>query len=240
MVETGSTDSVPAGDESPHVLVVDDDNRLRDLLRRYLGENGYRVTTASSAAEARAHLAGIAFDIMVVDVMMSGESGIVLTRALREHNDIPILLLTAMAETADRINGLESGADDYLTKPFEPRELLLRLSGIMRRTRIAAPQGELQPLHFGACVFDLASEVLTQDGETVHLTRSECDLMGIFSSEPNVTLTRDDLCARVNVDPGGRAIDVLITRLRRKIEPDPGDPRYLQTIWGAGYVLRPD
>ena len=229
-------------DGGPHVLVIDDDDRLRDLLRRYLGENGYRVTTANSAAEARAHLAGMAFDIMVVDVMMPGESGTSLTRALRETNDIPVLLLTAMAEPEDRIEGLESGADDYLTKPFEPRELLLRLAGILRRTQSAveaSPAGSTL-LRLGDFVFDPSSEELSQEGETVRLTRSESDLLCIFARRPNETVTRDELCAHVNVDPAGRAIDVQITRLRRKIEPDPKDPRYLQTVWGAGYVLRPD
>ena len=244
MAETGPTERVPEASpeasEGSHVLVVDDDNRLRDLLRRFLGENGYRVTTAGSAAEARAHLAGMAFDILVGDVMMPGESGTELTRALRETSDIPILLLTAMAEPEERINGLECGADDYLTKPFEPRELLLRLTSILRRTHTAAPAAQRGPVNLGACVFDLGTEELTREGAAVKLTRTEGELLSIFAGRPNVTLSRDELCEQVGADPAGRALDVQITRLRRKIEPDPRDPRYLQTVWGAGYVLRPD
>ena len=227
---------------NPHVLVVDDDDRLRDLLKRYLGNNGYRVTTACSAAEARKHLTGMEFDIMIVDVMMPGESGTSLTKSLRINNNVPILLLTAMAESEDRILGLESGADDYLTKPFEPRELLLRLAGILRRAEqsVKKHQIETKPLHIGNSFYDPINNILTKSGYKVRLTRSETDLLNFFSRRPNEIINLDELCKNLGISATGRAIDVHITRLRRKIEPNPHDPKYLKTIWGSGYIMRPD
>ncbi|MDP6475842.1 MAG: response regulator transcription factor [Alphaproteobacteria bacterium] len=233
--------SAPALDgDAPHIMVVDDDDRLRKLLRRYLSENGYRVTTAGTAAEAEARLRGLAFDLLVLDVMMPGESGVALTRRLRRHMSVPILLLTAMGEPEDRIAGLESGADDYLTKPFEPRELLLRIATILRRTRAVPPAAAAEtPLRIGDFEFHPARGELMRDGESVRLTHTEAQLLTLFVSQPGVTLSREELCRHSGIDAGGRAIDVQITRLRRKIEPDPRAPRYLLTVWGEGYTLRP-
>ncbi len=222
----------------PHVLVVDDDRRLRELLQKYLAENGYRVTTAADAAEARARLEGLAFDLLVLDVMMPGESGLDLTESLRAMSGVPILLLTAMGEADHRIAGLERGADDYLGKPFEPRELLLRIGSILRRAGPPAePPGEVR---FGDFVFDLGREALTRAGERVRLTSGESGLLKVFAYNPGVTLTRERLGRESRLGGSERTVDVQIARLRRKIEPDPKSPRYLQTVWGAGYVFRTD
>ncbi|MGD9537489.1 MAG: response regulator [Alphaproteobacteria bacterium] len=231
-----------AADEVRHILVVDDDDRLRTLIARYLGDNGYRVTGASDAADARAKLAGMAFDLIIVDVMMPGEDGVALTRSLRQTRDLPILMLTAMGEPEDRIAGLEAGADDYLPKPFEPRELLLRIATILRRAspprRPAAPASTR--LRLGAHRFDPAQGVLTRGAQPVRLTTAEASLLRIFAAAPGQTLSRDALCEEIGADPTGRALDVQINRLRRKIEPKPKEPRYLITVWGEGYELRPD
>ena len=220
--------AIPAGegDEVRHILVVDDDDRLRTLIARYLGENGYRVTGAPDAADARAKLAGMAYDLVIVDVMMPGETGIELTRALRVSHDLPILMLTAMGEPQDRITGLEAGADDYLPKPFEPRELLLRIATILRRTGPRAPAVAPKPAVFqlGACSFDPEREVLLRDGQRVRLTTAEAALLRIFTTAPGQTLSRDALCEEIGADPTGRALDVQITRLRRKLEPKPKEP----------------
>ena len=226
----------------PHVLIVDDDDRLRDLLKRYLTDNGYRVTVASSAPDARRFLSGMEFDIMVLDVMMPGETGINFTKDLRKTNDIPVLLLTAMSETEDRISGFESGADDYLTKPFEPRELLLRITSILKRSDNYNESAKDSPLSlkFGEYIFDNITETLKHGSEIIKLTRSEVDLLKLFTTRPNETISRSELCSHSGVDPTGRALDVQITRLRRKIESNPKDPRYLKTIWGAGYLMRSD
>lgn len=221
--------------DAPHILVVDDDDRLRRLLQRFLTENGFHVTTANSAADARAKLAGLRFDLLVLDVMLPGESGVELTRGLRRTTMTPILLLTAMGEPEDRIAGLESGADDYLTKPFEPRELLLRIATILRRSR--PPQALHEEVTLGGYIFHLDHDVLRRGDEEIRLTTAEAELLRIFARNPGMTLSRDELCRRAGVDSGGRAIDVQITRLRRKIEPDPRAPRYLRTVWGEGYVL---
>jgi two-component system phosphate regulon response regulator OmpR len=226
--------------DAPHILVVDDDDRLRNLLQRYLTENGYRVTTAGSAAEAEAKLRGLAFDLLVLDVMMPGDSGVALTRRLRERLSVPILLLTAMGEPEDRIAGLESGADDYLTKPFEPRELLLRIATILRRTRAAPLVVPEAPVRIGEFEFHAGRGELAQDGEAVRLTGAEAQLLTLFVSRRGDTLSREELCRHCGIDVNGRAIDVQITRLRRKIEPDPRAPRYLLTVRGEGYALRPD
>ncbi len=220
-----------------HILVVDDDQRLRELLRRYLTERGYRVSVAADAAEARARLKGLEFDLVVLDVMMPGESGLAFTQAFRRENDAPVLLLTAMGEAADRIAGLEAGADDYLAKPFEPRELVLRIEAILRRGAKRPPTAGVVQL--GEVAFDAARGELRRGAETVRLTASETALLRIFARRPGVTISREEL-SRESGDPGSRAVDVQVTRLRRKIEPDPRAPRYLQTVWGQGYVLWPD
>ncbi len=222
-------------DEAPHILVVDDDTRLRDLLRKYLMDNGYRVTTARDAADARARLEGLLFDLLVVDVMMPGESGLELTESLRRTHRVPILMLTAMGEPDDRIAGLESGADDYLPKPFEPRELLLRIGSILRRSRT---DGDGQ-VTFGAFSFDLRTGMLRRAGEIVRLTSGETAVLKVLARSPGLAVSRDELGRGTNAGVG-RAVDVQITRLRRKIEDDPKAPRHLQTVRGEGYVLWTD
>ncbi|MFT5540384.1 MAG: two-component system phosphate regulon response regulator OmpR [Alphaproteobacteria bacterium] len=221
-----------------HVLVVDDDRRLRELLSRYLAENGFRVTTAENAADARARLKGLDFDLLIVDVMMPGESGLDLTAALRAKSAVPILMLTAMGEADDRIAGLESGADDYLAKPFEPRELVLRIRRILDRTRKSITDSKT--VTFGDCIFDIPSERLTRNSQTVHLTTTEASLLSSLARHAGETLSREEL-GRISGEVGtDRAIDVQVTRLRRKIEADPKLPRYICTVRGSGYVLRLD
>ena len=216
----------------PHILVIDDDSRLRTLLRKYLSENGYRVSTAADAADARAKLGGLDFDLLVVDVMMPGEDGLALTASLRGHSRVPILMLTAKGEPEDRIAGLERGADDYLTKPFEPRELLLRIGSILRRAR----SPDIADIAFGEFNFDLERCQLRRDGQAVHLTTGETALLKIFADSPGVILSRGQLSRRAGSGLE-RSIDVQITRLRRKIESDTKAPRHLQTVRGEGYVL---
>jgi two-component system phosphate regulon response regulator OmpR len=226
-------------DDLPHVLVVDDDTRLRELLRKYLTDNGYVVATACDAADARAKLAALSFDVMVVDVMMPGEDGLSLTRSLREAGGPPILMLTAMTEVDDRIRGLECGADDYLGKPFEPRELLLRLGTILRRAPRAEP-AQANQLSLGACVWDTSRAELRNGEAVVRLTPAEQQLMAILAEVAGTAVSRDDLAARTGSAANPRAVDVQVTRLRRKLEDDPRNPRYLQTVRGQGYMLRPD
>lgn len=223
-----------------HVLVVDDDARLRELLRRYLTENGFRVTAAGNAREARLRMADLAFDLLVLDVMMPEESGLDLTRDLRRQSNVPILLLTAMGEVDDRIRGLESGADDYLPKPFEPRELVLRMRTILKRAVLPAPPPKPTTIRLGDTVFELDRQALRRGDELIHLTQAEAALLTVFAERPGVTLTRDDLSAAGIAAAQARTVDVQVTRLRRKIEPDPKFPRYLQTVRGKGYVLQPD
>ena len=234
-------------EEAPHILAVDDDARLRNLLRRFLMENGFRVSVAADAAAARAHLQNLVFDLIVLDVMMPGENGVELTRALRAESQVPILLLTAMGESGDRIAGLESGADDYLTKPFEPRELVLRIRTILRRASPPPPPAVAAPMAggeilFGEFRFDPVRNMLWRGEEPVRLTESEGALLAVFAASPGTVFSREDLAEGEAPDGGGnaRSIDVQITRLRRKIEPDPKFPRFLQTVRGRGYVLRPD
>lgn len=227
--------------EGGHVLVVDDDRRLRDLLGKYLTENGYLVVTAADAAEARARMAGLAFDLIVLDVMMPGEDGMSLTRSLRAGGDrVPILLLTARGEVDDRIRGLEAGADDYLSKPFEPRELLLRVGSILRR----APRDDAEPapttLRLGPFTWDIARAELRRGDQPVHLTQAERDLLAVLAETAGQGVSRDELAARTGSAANPRAVDVQVTRLRKKIEDDPRLPRYLQTVRGTGYMLRPD
>lgn len=226
-------------DDATHVLVVDDDSRIRHLLGKYLTANGYRVTGAADAAEARRKISAISFDAIVLDVMMPGEDGLTLTERLRRVQDVPILLLTARSETADRIAGLEAGADDYLTKPFEPRELLLRLNNLLRRR----PPAEVPPLRevirFGRFVYNARLEELTEDAAAVRLTDRERELLSQFAASPDGVLARD-LLVEAGGDVGERTIDVQINRLRRKIEDDPANPVHLQTVRGVGYRLRFD
>jgi len=220
----------------PHLLIVDDDARLRELLRRYLADSGFRVTTAADAGEARSQLASFAFDLVVLDVMMPGESGFDLTRALRSEGRIPVLLLTAMAEPEDRVNGLEQGADDYLSKPFEPRELVLRIRNILQRR--PAADAVSRELRFGGCRFDVIRAELYRGGDLVHLTAAEAGLLSILAQNAGQAVSREELSMPLSGNI--RNVDVQMTRLRRKIERDPRFPRYLQTIRGTGYTLKPD
>ena len=225
-------------DDTAHILVVDDDRRLRDLLQKFLTESGFRVTTAADATEARDRLAGIRFDLLVLDVMMPGESGLSLTAGLRAESNVPILLLTAMAEPDDRIDGLERGADDYLTKPFEPRELVARIRSILRRAGEAARNPDT--LQFGTKTYDSRRQLLDGPDGNLPLTGTEARLLDILARTPGETVSRDELQAESGIGGSSRAVDVQVTRLRRKIEDDPRNPRYLQTIRGQGYVLWPD
>jgi two-component system phosphate regulon response regulator OmpR len=225
-------------DETPHILVIDDDTRLSKLLRKYLSDNGFRVTVAAEAKEARQRMAGLRFDLLVLDRMMPGENGLDFARSLRTANSVPILMLTAMGEVDARIDGLEAGVDDYLTKPFEPRELLLRIRMILRRSKETT--GLTPSIRLGRVEYDPTRELLTLDGNPLRLTSTEASLLSALSKEPGATLSRDELTQRCAIEGGERAIDVQVTRLRRKIEPDPRVPQYLQTVRGHGYVLRPD
>ena len=220
----------------PHLLVVDDDARLRELLRRYLSDSGFRVTAAADASEARSNLASFAFDLAVLDVMMPGESGLELTRALRADGRIPVLLLTAMAEPEDRINGLEQGADDYLSKPFEPRELVLRVRNLLQRR--PATDVASKDIRFGGCRFDVVRGELYRGGDLVHLTAAEAGLLSMLAQKAGQAVSREELS--ISLSGNVRNVDVQMTRLRRKIEHDQRFPRYLQTVRGTGYVLKPD
>lgn len=229
----------------PHILVVDDDTRLREALRRYLGQNGFLVTGAEDAADARARLAGLAVDLIVLDVMMPGESGLDLCRDLSAQGETPVLLLTARGEADDRIQGLEAGADDYLAKPFEPRELVLRLNAILRRRArqgaVATPTASAHLIRLGRYLFDGEREELRAGGEIIRLTAMEAGLLRVLAADPGTVFTREALVEKAGVDAANaRTIDVQVTRLRRKLEDDPREPRYLQTVRGEGYVLRPD
>jgi two-component system, OmpR family, phosphate regulon response regulator OmpR len=233
-----------ADQPQPHVLIVDDDARIRELLQKFLARNGFLVTGARDAAHARRLLMGLDFDLMVLDVMMPGEDGLALTASLRETLSTPILLLTARGDADDRIRGLEAGADDYLPKPFEPRELLLRINAILRRVPKPAPLTEPpKTLQLGTVRYDVNRGELWRGREIIRLTATEAMLMRIFAARANEPVSRTELVE----DLGGgvaesqeRAIDVQITRLRRKIEADPRAPRYLQTVRGSGYMLAPD
>lgn len=228
-----------------HLLVVDDDERIRGLLQKFLIRNGYLVTVARDAAQARRLLGGLEFDMIVLDVMMPGEDGISLTRELRARLTVPILMLTARGETANRIEGFEAGADDYLVKPFEPKELLLRINAILRRVpqaqaNVPAPK----VLHLGAVRYDMERGELWRGADPVRLTATEAALMRQFAAQPGTPIPRERLVGETGKagEDGAqeRAVDVQITRLRRKIEEDPRQPRYLQTVRGEGYMLQPD
>lgn len=228
--------------DAAHILVVDDDARLRTLLSRFLGENGFRVTTAESAAEARDHLRSLNPDLLVLDVMMPGESGLSLTEALRgERRDLPVLLLTARDAPEDRILGFEAGADDYVAKGSDPRELVLRIRAMLRRAAPAPPSGlPTRPLPLGEAEFDTARGELRDASGVIRLTGGEAALLTALARKPNEVLSREEIAAALGMDDSGeRAIDVQVTRLRRKIEADPREPRFLHTVRGRGYVLKP-
>ncbi len=224
-----------------HVLVVDDDARLRALLSRYLAEQGFRVTTAGHAAEAREQMRSMQPDLLVLDVMMPGETGLSLTNSLRaEHAGLPILLLTARGAPEDRIAGFEAGADDYLGKPFEPYELVLRLRAMLRRVVPPAPAEPTGPVPLGILIFDVERAELSGPDGIVHLTGGEAALLQALARKPGEVLSRDWIVETLGMDETGeRAIDVQVTRLRRKIEADPREPRFLHTVRGRGYVLKP-
>ena len=231
----------PAEDGPPHLLLVDDDPRLLGLLRRYLSEKGFLVTTAASAGEARAKLEGLQFDLIVLDVMMPGENGFELCGTLRRAKaSVPILLLTALDEPENRILGLESGADDYLPKPFEPRELVLRIQAILRRAQVAAPTPDSDRIHFGPFVFDRQRGELRRGTNPIRLSAAEASLIATLARRPGVPVSREELAAASPDVESQRSIDVQMTRLRRKLEADPKSPRFLQTVRGTGYVLVPD
>lgn len=224
----------------PHVLVVDDDKRIRELLGRYLQQNEFLVTEADNAAAARNLLSIMSFDALVLDIMMPGEDGLSLTTSLKGDGfQTPVLLLTAKGETESRIAGFEAGADDYLPKPFEPRELVLRLNAILRRAATAPAKTE-STASFDGWVYDAARTMLVKGDETQLLTRAEATLMQIFMQKPGQIFSRQDLAALAGLEGEERTIDVQITRLRRKIEANSKKPRYLQTIRGEGYVLHTD
>ena len=227
-----------------HLLIVDDDERIRGLLQKFLMRHGFWVSAARDAAQARRLLTGLEFDLIVLDVMMPVEDGVSLTRDLRRRLTTPILLLTAKGETSDRIAGLEAGADDYLPKPFEPKELLLRINAILRRVPQARAQDVIPKLlHMGPVRYDVDRAELWRGADLVRLTATEAQLMRIFAAQPGVAVSRTKLVQDLGGgrDPSQeRAVDVQITRLRRKIEADSKQPRYLQTVRGAGYMLAPD
>ena len=237
MSQSLSSRGEPLPDDAPHILVVDDDQKIRDLLARYLFENGFRVSTAENVPTARAAMRGLAYDIVLLDVMMPGESGLTLARELKTTTRIPVCLLTARSEPEHRIEGLEIGVEDYIPKPFEPRELLLRLRNILRRgEKIATPREEVR---MGAYVFHLGRGELKRDNETIKLTERERDMLRLFAQRPGVPIQRHELSSDDSTG-SERAIDVQINRLRRKIETDPSNPVYLQTVRGKGYILYVD
>lgn len=229
---------MPITAEQSHILVVDDDDRLRQLLVKYLSENGFVVVSAKDAADARSKLVGLQFDLIILDLMMPGESGLDFAEDFRRTSSVPILMLTAMGEADDRISGLEHGADDYLTKPFEPRELLLRLHNILKR--LPKQQAENREVKLGDAVFQSGRGELFIDGNIVRLTDIEVALLRVLADRAGDILSREELIDLTGTTGGGRAVDVQVTRLRRKIERDPKLPRYLQTVRGRGYLLRPD
>ena len=227
-----------------HLLIVDDDERIRGLLQKFLMRNGFLVSSARDAAHAERVLSGLDFDLIVLDVMMPGEDGVSFCKRLRADRDVPILLLTAKNDTVDRIAGLEAGADDYLAKPFEPKELLLRINSILRRVPPSEP-ADTSPkmLSLGEYRYDVEKGAMWKGEDPVRLTATESQLMRIFSAQLGEPLSRGKLVEDLGRDGGQaqeRAVDVQITRLRRKIEADPKQPRYQQTVRGSGYMLASD
>ena len=234
--------SAPApapGDEAAHVLIVDDDRRIRMLLSTYLRKHGYRVTSAASAQEARAFLANFTFEIIVLDVMMPGENGFDFATYLRTESDVPILMLTARSDPNDRVRGLEIGVDDYLAKPHEPKELLLRIGSILRRTKPAPAGPGVAVVRFGPFCFSLERGELRAHDEIVRLTERERDMLRLLCASSGESVSREALAGSGGA-ANERTIDVQINRLRRKIESDPANPLYLQTARGAGYRLIAD
>jgi two-component system, OmpR family, phosphate regulon response regulator OmpR len=230
-----TTVSTALPDDAPHLLVVDDDRRIRDLLSRFLFAEGYRVTTAETAADARAKLQGLRFDLLILDVMMPGETGFDLARDLRAASSVPIIMLTARDEAKSRIQGLTIGADDYLGKPFEPRELSLRVASILRRARPAAAPA-LETVRFGDFRFHIARGELKRGDEVIRLTDRERDMLRLLAATPGETVPRQALAGSGGAT-GERAVDVQVNRLRRKIELDPANPLLVQTVRGIGYRL---
>lgn len=225
--------------EAKHILVIDDDARLRALLQRFLRESGFFVSVSKSAEEARQLLQQYAFDLLIVDVMMPEESGIEFLVKLRKDNLIPVILLTAMGETADRIIGLENGADDYLSKPFEPKELVLRIKNILKRA--PAEKSDEAKLNLGSCIYDLQKrELLNKQNEIIHITPVEQALLNVLGAKSGQVFAREKLAELLGAGQSPRSIDVQITRLRKKIEKDSKNPRYLQTVRGKGYMLLPE
>jgi two-component system phosphate regulon response regulator OmpR len=231
---TPERSSVEPADDAPHLLLVDDDRRIRDLLSRFLASEGYRVTTAKSAADARAILQGLHFDLLILDVMMPGETGFELARSIRTSSAVPIVMLTARHEAESRIEGLQIGADDYVAKPFEPRELVLRIANILKR---AAPvvTPTLKSVAFGPYVYHLERGELRNGDKTIHLTDREREMLRILANAPGETVPRGALTGGDGANE--RAVDVQINRLRRKIERDPANPLFLQAVRGIGYRL---
>lgn len=225
-------------DDAAHLLVVDDDSRIRALLNRYLMEQGFRVTVAAEAGEARRKLEGLDFDLIVMDVMMPGETGLSLTQSLREIKQVPILMLTALAEADARIAGLEAGADDYLAKPFDPRELVLRINNILKR-HTPTDALKIEMVMFGPYTFSIARKELKKASELIRLTDREQEIMLLFALRAGDTIPRHELVGG-DAEVGERTIDVQINRLRRKIEDDPANPVWLQTVRGIGYRLSID
>ncbi|MBV9628663.1 MAG: response regulator transcription factor [Xanthobacteraceae bacterium] len=223
-------------DDAPHLLIVDDDRRIRSLLSRYLLSEGYRVTTAESAADARARLAGLDFDLLILDVMMPGETGFDLVKSIRRSSTVPVLILTARDAAESRITGLELGADDYVVKPYEPRELSLRIANILKRTQPLAPPPPAETLRFGPFMYHVARGELRRGDEMIHLTDREREMMGMLAACPGETVSRLALAGN-GAAAGERAVDVQINRLRRKIEQDPANPLIIQTARGVGYRL---
>jgi two-component system phosphate regulon response regulator OmpR len=224
-------------DDAPHVLIVDDDERIRELLAQYLGRNGFRVTMAGDVRSARGFLRGLSFDLLILDVMMPGETGLELARDLRRSTKVPIMMLTARAEAEQRIEGLEAGADDYLPKPFDPRELLLRINNILRRGKDA--RNESDEVRMGDYVFAISRGELRRGDESIKLTERERDLLRLFAQRAGTPIPRHELIAG-DTTGSERTVDVQINRLRRKIEIDPSNPTYLQTVRGKGYILYAD
>jgi len=239
MIAASAAQREPLPDDAPHVLVVDDDQKIRDLLVRYLYEHGFRVTSAGDAAAARAAMRGLSFDVVLLDVMMPGENGLDLARDLKSSLSLPILMLTAQSDPEHRIAGLEAGVDDYLPKPFEPRELLLRLQNILRRGRAPLPGTSDDEVRMGSFVFYVSRGELKREDETIKLTERERDLLRQFAQRPGQPIQRHELSSD-DTTGSERAIDVQINRLRRKIEADPSNPVYLQTVRGKGYILYTD
>lgn len=225
-------------DTEAHILVIDDDDRLRDLLRRFLEESGFRVTDAASAIEASSFMSGTAFDLLVIDVMMPGMTGVEFLKQIRQTNNVPALFLTAMGETENRIDGLEAGADDYIAKPFEPRELILRIRRILDRGGSLVSEQQAETLSFGNFRYNLTTGVLTHNEKRVHLTSAEQELLSCFAARPDMSLSREDVSDLLQGRMRGRSIDVAVARLRQKLENDPRYPVYLQTIRGIGWALR--